>query len=208
MKKFLCIFLCLLFIFPLTSCGENKEELKEIADNYFTYLKENDYENMCLLAGEDKDANLLQDLHEIEEMFDVDTYGQAFIDEAKSYTKMIAENFIDSYEITKVERNKDNKARYLVRVTAQMRDYDSDTALKIYNFDDIVKQSLEFNETELTKVYEEQGEKAFLHTVYEKAGEQYFGLLRSSIKAVKPQKTELTITLEKSDDTWKVVEVY
>lgn len=208
MKKFLCIFLCLLFIFPLTSCGENKEELKEIADNYFTYLKENDYENMCLLAGEDKDANLLRDLHEIEEMFDVDTYGQAFIDEAKSYTKMIAENFIDSYEITKVERNKDNKARYLVRVTAQMRDYDSDTALKIYNFDDIVKQSLEFNETELTKVYEEQGEKAFLHAVYEKAGEQYFGLLRSSMKAVKPQKTELTIALEKSDDTWKVVEIY
>lgn len=208
MKKFLCIFLCLLFIFPLTSCGENKEELKEIADNYFTYLKENDYENMCLLAGEDKDANLLRDLHEIEEMFDVDTYGQAFIDEAKSYTKMIAENFIDSYEITKVERNKDNKARYLVRVTAQMRDYDSDTALKIYNFDDIVKQSLEFNKTELTKVYEEQGEKAFLHAVYEKAGEQYFGLLRSSMKAVKPQKTELTIALEKSDDTWKVVEIY
>ena len=53
-----------------------------------------------------------------------------------------------------------------------------------------------------------QGEKAFLHAVYEKAGEQYFGLLRSSMKAVKPQKTELTIALEKSDDTWKVVEIY
>lgn len=207
-KNFFLLLSCITLLFLFSGCGKQyEEEQKAVVDQYFTYLKEYNLEELKKISEENSDANPLLALEEsFEPYYDADTFGQEFVDAAKSYVELAANLWIDSYEYRGIEKSESNDKQYLVRLNAQARDYS--TLPTIYNLETTIKQYQQFNQDELQAIYDEEGETAALHKIYAESGKTFFGQLKSTLKTAKPQKISMTIVLEQKDDTWKIVNLY
>lgn len=204
MKNIARILLCFM-IFLLVGC-ENKEVLSQqenLINNYFTYLKENNLEEISKISSDTVLVSFLEDINEeIEYYNDVEYFGEDFVKSAKNYYNYLAEYYIDSYKIKEIK--KEDKDKYEAYVDVMVRDY-STLIAGAYNLDELADSYMERSSAEIENILKTEGEDAARHSVYKAVAQMSFAILSNNVKSIEPEKVTIRMVLSKENDNWKIL---
>lgn len=205
MKKFFKVAVCLLMAMGIVACGEASTEKQEaVVTNFFEYLKAGDVDKIATICTDDNSDvdDLLSITESFEELQDVETYGQTFVDEANKFIDSAFQNYVTSYEINSVEEDGDN---YLVIVDAKMKDYDNIDLNSETN--DIVENYQTEHFSELQEIYLSQGEQAMMEKIFGDMATEIFGAMTKEMEEAKDIDTQLRFTLVPNEDNWLISKI-
>ena len=137
-----------------------------------------------------------------EELQDVATYGQTFVDEANKFIDSAFQNYVTSYEINSVEEDGDN---YLVIVDAKMKDYNNIDLNSETN--DIIENYQTEHLSELQEIYLSQGEQAMMEKIFGDMATEIFGAMTKEMEGAKDIDTQLRFTLVPNEDNWLISKI-
>lgn len=207
MKKYIKVLVCLLMAVAIVGCsgGSSTEKQEAVVNDFFTSLKAGDLEKVASLWVEGSED--LGDLDDINEMFEVledtDSFGQTFVDEAKSFANYVFENTVLSYEIKEVKKVDD---KYTVTVNATVKDLDS-VDFETDAMTDFMTKYQDEHLEEIQKMISEEGEDAALQKIYTDIAPELFGMMKDEVKNAPELKEQMTFTLEANGDNWLISEL-
>lgn len=187
-------------IMGIVACGGTSTEKQEaVVTNFFEYLKAGDIEKISTICTDDNSDvdDLVSMMASFEELQDVATYGQPFVDEANKFIDSAFQNYVTSYEINSVEEDGDN---YLVIADIKMKDYnnidiDSDTTTIIDNYQ---QEHLD----ELSELAGDQ--QAMMEKVFDDLASEIFGAMTKKIDEAEVIDTQLRFTLVPDGENWLI----
>lgn len=187
-------------IMGIVACGGTSTEKQEaVVTNFFEYLKAGDIEKISTICTDDNSDvdDLVSMMASFEELQDVATYGQPFVDEANKFIDSAFQNYVTSYEINSVEEDGDN---YLVIADIKMKDYnnidiDSDTTTIIDNYQ---QEHLD----ELSELAGDQ--QAMMEKVFGDLASEIFGAMTKKIDEAEVIDTQLRFTLVPDGENWLI----
>lgn len=187
-------------IMGIVACGGTSTEKQEaVVTNFFEYLKAGDIEKISTICTDDNSDvdDLVSMMASFEELQDVATYGQPFVDEANKFIDSAFQNYVTSYEINSVEEDGDN---YLVIADIKMKDYnnidiDSDTTTIIDNYQ---QEHLD----ELSDLAGDQ--QAMMEKVFDDLASEIFGAMTKKIDEAEAIDTQLRFTLVPDGENWLI----
>lgn len=204
MKNFFKVAVCLLMAMGIVACGEASTEKQEaVVTNFFEYLKAGDVDKIATICTDDNSDvdDLLSITESFEELQDVETYGQTFVDEANKFIDSIFASYVTSYEVSSVEEDGDN---YLVIADIKMKDYnnvsfDLDFDSSTY-FDDYLNE----HPTEIADALMTGGEQAVKEMVLSDMAPEMFGAMTTKINEAEAIDTQLRFTLVPDGENWLI----
>lgn len=211
MKKLLTLILTVCAVFSLTGCTKSyKEDAQKTVDQYFAAVKKADLDGAKKYCSQNVDNE-----------FDFDSYKQGFQKQFETMnlnesTKKQTQEFIDycirssivSYEVGEAEESKDWDDAYTVPVTIQFRDIsDIDVETGQVAANKKLQQYVKDNESELEKVYTQQGEDAFEKKIMGDTMGIVLGEMRKLIDSQKPEERKAEATVIQKNDQWVISKI-
>ena len=206
MKKILRLVMVLFVSIGLCACSnaDEKPQVREVIDNYFTSIQSGDYQTaMSYYTADVEDGFGIKDLDEVvEQELTAAALGEDFDNAAKDWLKYTIQNTFDSYNIDEVTFDSDTAT---VIVSGKGLDFEQFNSSEFQDsMTTVTNDYVNEHMNEMQDLYLSQGEEAATNQLVSDLSNFVFGEMKTYVDNIESKDYKTRFTLVKEDTDWKI----